>query len=155
MKTPGKYRNHAAQPSRGTKRSREEEEIMTKQTKKNCNNGTALEQSVEKTTRGLLLEGKLILNFDAAPNYKPMIGPQRSHLTCLVRRGVIYLICETSLRNTYKQKHCNEEKQKQKAQSQIYECVFLLTATHLFHLTNPNAMIITRFNEYCSIFMPN
>ena len=54
-KIPWKYHNHEAQPSRGTKRKRDEDQIRTMQTpymkpqtKKNCKRGIALERSVGK-----------------------------------------------------------------------------------------------------------
>ena len=49
-----------------------------------------------------LIERNLTLNSAAAPNYKYIFGPHR----------VIYLICETSQRNTYNQKHWSQDTRK-------------------------------------------
>ena len=63
MKIPWKCHNYEAQLSRGTKRRRDEEQIITKPTphiyettdaltNKNCTTDTAMERLVGKTTRG-------------------------------------------------------------------------------------------------------
>ena len=98
-KIPRKCHNHEVQASRGTKRRHEEHIGPNKRhicnhrhTKKNCNNGTALERLVEKNNnknwglKPVLLARNLTLNSASAPNYKYMFG---SHRRPLIKTTVI------------------------------------------------------------------
>ena len=80
-------------------------EITSAQTKKNCNRGTALEQSVGKVSGGLTQ----LYTRETLPLI--LMHLQITNIF-LVRREVLCCICETLQWNTYNKKQCDETKQR-------------------------------------------
>ena len=105
---PMKGHNNDAQLSRGTKRRRNKEQIMTKQTCRHKHRGATFERSVGKLLGG---GGGGDLNQFCSRETSPLILTQlKITNVCSFRTEAVYLICETSQWNTYNHNHCNETK---------------------------------------------
>ena len=112
-----KSHNHESQLSKGTKGTRNKEKKKTPQTidmklQAHKQRRTAMEEPLwngqKVTTWGL----KLVL-------FAPFTLTQFQITNiCSVRKGVRYLICETSHWSAYNQNHCDETKQKAQRQSE-------------------------------------